>query len=474
MNRKQIISGLLAVMLAMIVMACDQITDGDTLPGGDTRPGPGTEKYTVTFDVKGGDFEPEPQIIAKGDKVNLPGYITKANSGLFGWYREEAGNKRWNFATDTVSDSMTLSANWEAAQTDTNAIAAWITAQPDGTGVANPIYLPISIDLGDMAGGSGWEDLLAAINTAGKYVELDLTPCALDNGEFKPRAVNPGGRPIGEDKITKLILPEAATKIAGGSSDDPSFEYFAALTSIEGLGITAIGDWAFTRSSSLTSASFPAAESTGNATFSHCTRLSNVSLPAAVNIGSAVFNECSSLSSISLPKAVSIGAGAFYFCRSLTSVRLPVAVSIGHGVFYTCISLSSISLPKAVSIGDFAFSECTSLSSISLPVVTSIDECAFSHTTDTIPNLTITMGPTAPTLGNRMFLHFEGSLNVTVKVPGGATGYGSPGPYSGSNSTANWGNGFRGGGWDGLAMLTSNVHYQEGINPNITLTIQTQ
>jgi hypothetical protein len=36
-----------------------------------------------------------------------------------------------------------------------------------------------------------------------------------------------------------------------------------------------------------------------------------------------------------------------------------------------------------------------------------------------------------------------------VKVPTGAEGYGAtiPETYSGSNSTLNWGNGFRGGGW---------------------------
>jgi hypothetical protein len=53
-----------------------------------------------------------------------------------------------------------------------------------------------------------------------------------------------------------------------------------------------------------------------------------------------------------------------------------------------------------------------------------------------------------------------------VKVPPLATGYGTvPATYSGSN-TANWGNGFRGGGWTGSAFSSYGA-----VNTNITLNI---
>jgi hypothetical protein len=69
-----------------------------------------------------------------------------------------------------------------------------------------------------------------------------------------------------------------------------------------------------------------------------------------------------------------------------------------------------------------------------------------------------------------MFDGITAAQTVTVKVPSGATGYGTiPATYSGSNSTANWGNGFRGGGWTGSAFVNSSY-----INSNITLKIQYQ
>ncbi|MDR0387854.1 MAG: hypothetical protein LBH57_07420, partial [Treponema sp.] len=56
-----------------------------------------------------------------------------------------------------------------------------------------------------------------------------------------------------------------------------------------------------------------------------------------------------------------------------------------------------------------------------------------------------------------------GVKTVTVKVPSAATGYGS----SPTNPTDdNWGNAFRGKGWDGTSYSGAEV------NSNITLYIQ--
>jgi hypothetical protein len=56
--------------------------------------------------------------------------------------------------------------------------------------------------------------------------------------------------------------------------------------------------------------------------------------------------------------------------------------------------------------------------------------------------------------------------SVTVKVPSGATGYGTVPFDNGDTSADNWGNAFRGKGWDGTSYLTGTV------NGNITLTIE--
>jgi hypothetical protein len=76
------------------------------------------------------------------------------------------------------------------------------------------------------------------------------------------------------------------------------------------------------------------------------------------------------------------------------------------------------------------------------------------------------LGNTAPTLGTVMFAGVTGKT-VTVKVPSGATDYGTiPGNYTGTDTTSNWGNGFRGGGWNGSAIMNSSM-----INGNISLSI---
>jgi hypothetical protein len=68
-----------------------------------------------------------------------------------------------------------------------------------------------------------------------------------------------------------------------------------------------------------------------------------------------------------------------------------------------------------------------------------------------------------------MFASITIPKTVSVLVPPGATGYAwfadLPVTYSGSDSTYDWGNAFRGRGWDGTHFLTGLV------NSNITLTI---
>jgi hypothetical protein len=126
-----------------------------------------------------------------------------------------------------------------------------------------------------------------------------------------------------------------------------------------------------------------------------------------------------------------------------------------------------VSLPAAVSIGNFAFSGCVALTTASLPAATSIGESAFWYCTALT---TVTLGSTAPTLGKNMFSGVYSPKAVTVKVPSGATGYGTvPAAYSGSNTTVDWGNGFLDGGWTGSAFVSGG-----SVNRNITLTVQYQ
>ena len=96
-------------------------------------------------------------------------------------------------------------------------------------------------------------------------------------------------------------------------------------------------------------------------------------------------------------------------------------------------------------------------------MVTSIGNYVFNVAGTT--QLTITLGNVTPTVGIEPFLYVTSPKPVTVIVPADATGYGN----SPTNPTENnWGNAFRGRGWDGTNYLSGTV------NSNINLSIVRQ
>ena len=132
----------------------------------------------------------------------------------------------------------------------------------------------------------------------------------------------------------------------------------------------------------------------GDYAFSKCSSLNSITIPNSVtNIGQAAFDECSSLTTITIPEKVSkIGWGAFSNCASLKSViwnaintgdiltsssyaTTPFSSSpietlvIGDKVTYVpqklcydCSTLTSVTIGKCVKeIGAYAFFNCTSL-----------------------------------------------------------------------------------------------------------------
>jgi hypothetical protein len=155
----------------------------------------------------------------------------------------------------------------------------------------------------------------------------------------------------------------------------------------------------------------------------------------------------------------------------IVSLALPgTATSVVSGSplspsFLYFTALESVTGKSVTLIGDYAFGGCTALSSVYLPNVANIGAGAFSATGGT--GLTVTLGSPAPALGTGIFGGVAAGKNVTVKVPSGATGYGTvPRTYAGMDALITWGNGFRGGGWDGTYFLNS-----LSINSNISLSI---
>ncbi|MDR2143455.1 MAG: leucine-rich repeat domain-containing protein [Treponema sp.] len=254
-------------------------------------------------------------------------------------------------------------------------LLTYLAAATGGDSIDNPIVLPpleLNLTANEMT------LLLAAIQSSGKYVSIDLSTCTMPSPEFDPGTTN-----TGKQYITALILPDAATSIKSGIYPDynPTFRYFDKLSSVSGAGITQVGVVAFDTCTSLSTISFPKAAVIGNSAFFRCTSLTSVNLPKAATIDNSAFHECTSLTTISLPEAATIGKDVFNGCTSLATINLPEASNIGNNAFNGCTSLATISLPKATGIGDRAFEGCTVLTTISLPKVTTIGNNAFNGCT---------------------------------------------------------------------------------------------
>jgi hypothetical protein len=241
------------------------------------------------------------------------------------------------------------------------------------------------------------------------------------SGEFDPNAENTNGS--GKDKIVSLILPDTATSIKAGTVYGSTFkEHFTELKSVSGANVAAISDYALRGCNKLTTVDFPTATSIGEYAFCECTALTEVNFPEVQTIVYGAFTACSNLAEASFLKAETIGVDAFQYCSALAEVNLSSAKSIGTAAFTSTGS------------GD----------------------------------LTITLGKTPPTVEWGVFHIINAPKTVIVKVPSDAEeGYGEvPYEYSSTDSENNWGNAFRGKGWNG------ETYGNDSVQSNINLTIQ--
>ena len=255
------------------------------------------------------------------------------------------------------------------------------------------------------------------------------------------------------------FLTAVSTTIAVDTRDYPAVPYTYTITNgtaaitgytgyggalnipdtIDGLLVTSIGNYAFSRCAVLTSVTIGAnVTSIGSAAFEFCSSLHNMTIPNSVtSIGYAAFYSCSALESMTIPNSVtSLGDWAFGYCAGLTGVTISANVSsIGACTFYKCASLANLTIPERVtSIGGFALSGCSSLTSINVPAnVTSIGENAFYGCTG--------LAAIAVNVSNSAFSSFDGVLFNNSKTsliccPGGIVGI-----YTVPNSVTSIGNG---------------------------------
>ena len=155
--------------------------------------------------------------------------------------------------------------------------------------------------------------------------------------------------------------------------------------------VTAIGDFAFERCSSLTSVVIP---------------------NSVIYLGSEPFAYSYSLTSVSIGNSVAtIGDFAFAKCSSLTSVTIGNSVErICERAFWGCVKLTSITIPNSVSYIDAsAFCDCTGITTVISLIVNPFDlyaeNCFNQNATLYVPKGTIDKYKALTGWNN--FLHIE-------------------------------------------------------------------
>ena len=148
------------------------------------------------------------------------------------------------------------------------------------------------------------------------------------------------------------------------------------------IGLTSIGDYAFSECGKISSMAIPEGVTTiGANAFYGCNSLSSINIPDGVTtIGANAFNNCYKIKTLTLPSSVTtIGSGAFYG-SGLASVNLPEGLTTIESRTFGWSYLTSISIPNGVtSIGSEAFYGCDRLTSVVIPSsMTEIGSKAFS------------------------------------------------------------------------------------------------
>jgi hypothetical protein len=193
-------------------------------------------------------------------------------------------------------------------------------------------------------------------------------------------------------------------------------------STINGLPVATIGDYAFYAHTNVSSVTIPNSVSRiGMWAFLSCIRLTNFSMGSSItNIGDGAFTGCTSLGSIRIDAGVThIGDSVFYYCGSLTNIMvdpLNAFYSSLDGVLFDKNRVTLIQFPGGKT-GSYTMPNS----------VTQISEIAFRYATN-VTRIEISEGVTS--IGTATFEGCSGLVNVTIPE-----GVGNIGDYAFRDST---------------------------------------
>jgi len=185
-------------------------------------------------------------------------------------------------------------------------VEEYLTAQ-QGTRRKNPITLFIQMDFGIMTEENGkWLKMIKIIEKSGKYVNLDLSACTMNEDIFDSYESF-----LGIERILSIVLPDS-TKIIG---DCAFYCCYGIRKIIIPSSVTEIREAAFYFCVKLNEITLPSSLSTiGNFAFYFCVRLKEIIIPPGVIfIGEQAFNHCNNLKVVTISRKADTLKNAFMY-----------------------------------------------------------------------------------------------------------------------------------------------------------------
>ena len=203
----------------------------------------------------------------------------------------------------------------------------------------------------------------ATLETAGTWLEDDITITDSSSGGITVNDIATGTAPVGDITITETSLINCA------------FSRFSRIGKATVTNATTLPQELFSNSSITEALLNNVINFTGGYVFQNCTSLTRLYAPNFVGLNNNTenysFSGCTALTAIDLPEAKYLTKALFWNTHSVASINCPKAERIfGDQTFRACgknVSLGFVAFPSLTDIvGTNAFADCPTLTGIDL------------------------------------------------------------------------------------------------------------